>query len=787
MLKLLFVISQLYKGGAETSLVNLLKQLGGSEYSVDLLVTNQIPVENAVSLIPKVPSYVNVCDAYAVRDSIKCRISSKYLYKQGELKKYSSAALNFVRNKVYDWAFHVGEWWSPEFVAERVAAKHKAVWIHTDLSKAEYFDDVHYFDYLDAFEKCIFVSQNSMESSIARYPFLKNRSVTIYNINDSEEIRKQSTAEPGKMPAIDRSKPLLVTVANIRPEKKHLRQVEAMHLLQKRGIDFTWLNIGSTVDETLVRQVKDQVKANGLEDRFLFLGPRENPYPYMKAADAVTVLSDYESWSMVITEAKILGVPVISTPTSGALEQITDGETGLLTGFDAESIADRIEVFLRDAKLREKIRHNLNGFDNTQDILDSFHRLVSGESQASKQSSSKILYVIDDINYSGGAHVATKLQIEELLKTKHDVTIFSNNRPTLAVRNELSGAKFLSWWAVKADQIFSTKLLYCLRSRTLTKSEKRYKLKMSRYSRREEPHAEYSTFEKYVFPRTADLFSNYDIVCVMSEGSSFKKAVADCTAKRKIQWIHTDYCYWRNTTEWSRRVTKDDEEIWKNYDTIVVLAENIRQSMVEMYPHFRDKITVLQNIMPIGKIRSNAEIRSKKNIPVHFVTVGRVDFSKAYERLAVVLANLLREGYCFNWDIIGDGEDFEKVRKKFGELGLENVVKMRGLKKNPFPYVKKADVFALLSEYEGLPNTIYEAFILGKPVVATRVGGISTQVQEGWNGWLADNNAESIYQVLEHILNHHEEIECYTENLKSYQYDNEKILDKTIQLFDLNS
>jgi hypothetical protein len=66
------------------------------------------------------------------------------------------------------------------------------------------------------------------------------------------------------------------------------------------------------------------------------------------------------------------------------------------------------------------------------------------------------------------------------------------------------------------------------------------------------------------------------------------------------------------------------------------------------------------------------------------------------------------------------------------------------------------------------------------------VGGIPTQVKEGWNGWLADNNAESIYQILEHILNNYEEIEQYTENLKSYQYDNKAILDKTFRLFDLN-
>lgn len=53
----------------------------------------------------------------------------------------------------------------------------------------------------------------------------------------------------------------------------------------------------------------------------------------MKNADAVCVLSDFESWSLVISEAKLVGTPVIATRTSGAIEQIEDGETGVLCDF----------------------------------------------------------------------------------------------------------------------------------------------------------------------------------------------------------------------------------------------------------------------------------------------------------------------------------------------------------------------------------------------------------------------------------------------------------------------
>ena len=56
-MKLLFVIDQFYKGGAETSLLNLLKRINvDGAHEIDFIVLNQCPIENAVSLIEKVPS-----------------------------------------------------------------------------------------------------------------------------------------------------------------------------------------------------------------------------------------------------------------------------------------------------------------------------------------------------------------------------------------------------------------------------------------------------------------------------------------------------------------------------------------------------------------------------------------------------------------------------------------------------------------------------------------------------------------------------------------------------------
>ena len=96
----------------------------------------------------------------------------------------------------------------------------------------------------------------------------------------------------------------------------------------------------------------------------------------MKRSEAVIVLSDFEAWSLVITEAKLLGVPVISTKTSGAIEQIQDKKTGILVSFNPIDIADTISGFLIDPLVRNEIHHNLKDFSTSEKTLDEFKELI---------------------------------------------------------------------------------------------------------------------------------------------------------------------------------------------------------------------------------------------------------------------------------------------------------------------------------------------------------------------------------------------------------------------------
>lgn len=372
--KLLFVITQFYKGGAEVALLNLLKSLSKEEYEVDFLIFDQMILETAHSLIPELPEWITVCNAaekegrFAVVKKVWFKVYRKITKRQLCRKE----AIHFVKDKDYDVAFSYGEWMSPEFVAKRVKAKKKYIWIHTDIDKAAFVNREILLGYDKEYTGYIYVSENSQKSAETAFPVLRGKGTVIHNMCDEENIAAASKEEPENQ----YSRPFLLSVGNLREEKNYPRQMEALRILHERGINITWLCVGSTANIFIYQQVKTLSEKYGLQNRFLFLGVDSNPYKYMARAEAVMVLSDFESWSLVITEAKLLGTPVIATKTSGALEQIEDGCNGLLTDFEAEAIADRIQEYLCDRELQKKLRENLKGFSLKQKVKQEFEALL---------------------------------------------------------------------------------------------------------------------------------------------------------------------------------------------------------------------------------------------------------------------------------------------------------------------------------------------------------------------------------------------------------------------------
>lgn len=356
--KILFVITQFYKGGAETSLLNLFHCLDSQKYEVDFLVLNQIEYQDATSLMGEVPEWIHVFDAVKNRgNGVKLeQLAGKIYRRLFHTETYVKSAVDFVKNRKYDVAISFGEWLSPAFLVKKVNAVKKYVWIHIDLDKADFVNKEELVKYDSRITGYIFASEKSRQSSIHRCPQMTEKSIVVHNILNRQNILSRA-AEDVTLPQANDS--FLLSVGNLRVEKNYPRQIEVMRILKKKKIPIKWICIGSTVDKNVYGEVSELLEKYQLKDDFILCGADDNPYKYMKRAKAVMVLSDHESWSLVISEAKLLGVPVIATNTSGAQEQIVNGETGIITSFQVEEIAEEIEEFLKNLDLQDKIRKNL--------------------------------------------------------------------------------------------------------------------------------------------------------------------------------------------------------------------------------------------------------------------------------------------------------------------------------------------------------------------------------------------------------------------------------------------
>lgn len=725
--KLLFVINQFFKGGAETALLNLFGVLPKEQYEIDFLVYDQIDLPGTISLIPYIPSWVhiaNVAQGEAQNAFLKkawFRLYRKMTHRQ----LFRKAAIDYLRGKEYDVAISYGEWFSSRLVAEYVQARWKYVWIHADIDKATFVHpDIE--KYQQHFDRFIFVSKRSMECGMERYAFIKGRGVVVHNLVNEKQLQIEST-EKAELPKLKEDLPVLVTVANIRAEKNHLRQIRAMEKVFQKGKRFYWINIGSLANFELVSRVKTAVQKAGLEEYFLLPGAMENPYSIMKQANAVCVLSDHESWSMVITEAKALGVPVIATRTSGALEQLEGGKTGLLCDFSEEDIAQTIYAYLEKPETEQRIRAGLQGFSSSDDTLEQITPLL-------QNSRKKILYLFDDINYLSGARNAALEQMRHLSE-EMQVDLFSVE----PCRDKKLNSTYRTIDMSESSQGKGMRCLSTPGREVLRGNEYSWKWKWIRmvYAVLARLGKEQLLLRWASTDSLKGILNGYDAVCVVSEASKLRETVSQLKGPKKIQWIHTDYAAWREQTTWTRAITKRDGKVYKRFDTIVCLSGRLREKFIQIYPQLDAKTVSIPNFIQYDRIRELGGQPTKiivDRAKCNLVTIGRMEQEKRYDLVLQTAAELKKQKIDFHWYLVGDGVLLEKLRQQSKQLQLTNVVTFTGMLKNPCPLMEQCSMMVLLSDYEGTPVTIDEAKVLGLPVLSKDIGGIKEQLENGRHG-----------------------------------------------------
>lgn len=242
------------------------------------------------------------------------------------------------------------------------------------------------------------------------------------------------------------------------------------------------------------------------------------------------------------------------------------------------------------------------------------------------------------------------------------------------------------------------------------------------------------------------------------------------SSSKKIIWIHNDL----RKTEFHNYT---DEEIRKffGFDKIMVISEQIQEDFEKLAQNDDEKYRIVRIYNPLD----TEEILTKAHAPVlnykfdervpTFVSVGTVFPQKGFDRLLKVHKRLLDEGFSHKILILGDGYDFENIKKLKSDLGVDETAKLLGFTDNPYPYIKKADFFVLSSRYEGFPTVLFEAITLKKNIIATEVSGAAEILDNGNLGLIVDNNEEGIYKGMKTALEMPFTFDYFQRNLEHYE------------------
>ena len=228
---------------------------------------------------------------------------------------------------------------------------------------------------------------------------------------------------------------------------------------------------------------------------------------------------------------------------------------------------------------------------------------------------------------------------------------------------------------------------------------------------------------------------------------------------------------------------------YEKSENIIAVSDNIAKELKAYREKYANKIVTINNVIDIDSIieKSKESIEeglfSKNNFNI--VSCGRLSPVKGLNIAVEAVTKLVEEGYTdINWYIVGGGPIEKDLKEQIAKYKMDNHIFMLGMKNNPYPYIKKCDLFIQPSIFEGYSLSIMEAKILGKPILATYAAA-EKQIEDGVDGFLCDTNAESVYENLLRLYKNKEDLENYKNALMNCDFDsiNQRIISQLEETF----
>ncbi|MFB7138929.1 glycosyltransferase [Gottfriedia sp. NPDC056225] len=393
MKKIILSIYNLYNGGAERSLVNFLNEIDPQKYQVDLML-----FDRSGMFLNQVPSHVNILETPVILEKLygKKSISSildikgigLYLFKLTASLISKIAAHPLTAFKAFRWhkfykrfvpklegnydvaiAYCSGD--IMFYTAEKIQAEKKITWVHNDYRSAQHpkrYDEI-YFGKMD---KIISISDLCVDILKEEFPQYKDKFLCLPNLTSSIVLKKR--AHEFIPSEFDYQYINILSIGRLNEQKGFDLALEAAYIMKKQGIKFRWYVIGNGELESLL---KKSINEKNMQEDFVLLGMRDNPYPYILNCDIFAQTSRFEGKSVVIDEAKILEKPILCTNYPTVYDQIKDGSEGIIVEMTPKDISDGIYRLIEDEELGNSIKYYLEKHEyGNQKVVNNYYEMI---------------------------------------------------------------------------------------------------------------------------------------------------------------------------------------------------------------------------------------------------------------------------------------------------------------------------------------------------------------------------------------------------------------------------
>lgn len=225
----------------------------------------------------------------------------------------------------------------------------KVAWVRSEYTRFIKGANKRNNSYYERYDKIVSVSKAALENFLSILPQYRDRAYVQYNFLNDDRIMAMSKEKVGDLWVNDVF--TIVTLGRIDPVKRVSEIPRICRELLDMGLKLRWIIIGGVAVKSEFDLLKDNLVKYQVKENIEIKGNRPNPYPYLMQSDLLVSLSKSETFNNTLTEAKILGLPVVTTDYPCAYESIDNNNEGLVVSFDkvvsaiANMISDKDNMY----------------------------------------------------------------------------------------------------------------------------------------------------------------------------------------------------------------------------------------------------------------------------------------------------------------------------------------------------------------------------------------------------------------------------------------------------------